>query len=178
MPKKFLSFIILLFILVKSNAQIEVSKLIGKNSSDYKIGYGGFLKFSYPVSDGDDVSLETGVHIFFDKDYSEYGMADVPLKVGYRYTLNRAGTGFYVEPQLGYNIYGVNSYYDQINYKDVDEKFHGIILSGGVGYLFQPGIVQFDLGIRYESVMYNGKSLNYVSFRLTHNFSFKKRDDY
>jgi len=83
-------------------------------------------------------ALETGVHFFFDKDYTEYGVADVPLKFGYRYTINRTGAGFYVEPQLGYNIYGVKSYYDYTNYKDVDEKFHGLVLSGGVGYLFLP----------------------------------------
>jgi len=56
MPKKVFLFATFIFILIRSNAQIEVSKLIGKNSSDYKLGYGTFLKFGYPVSEGDDIS--------------------------------------------------------------------------------------------------------------------------
>jgi hypothetical protein len=83
-----------------------------------------------------------------------------------------------VEPQLGYNLYGVISYYDDVNYKDVDQKFHGPVLGAGVGYLFNPGSIQFDIGVRFESVIYNGGTMNYVSFRIAHNFSFKKRDEY
>jgi hypothetical protein len=44
-------------------------------------------------------------------------------------------------------------------------------------YLF-PSVVglQFDLGIRYESVIYNENSVNCIGLRLSHNLSFKKRD--
>src|SRR6266487_6573545 len=99
---------LLLFSLAKTKAQVEVSKLIGKNSSDYTIGYGGFLKFSHPVSDAADVSLEVGAIVFQSKIYDGYGWAVVPVKAGYRYTLNGSGYGFYLEPQAGYNIYGIN----------------------------------------------------------------------
>jgi hypothetical protein len=44
-----------------ANGQIQVSKLMGKNSNDYTTGYGGFLKFSYPVSQASDISLEVGL---------------------------------------------------------------------------------------------------------------------
>lgn len=178
MSKKLFLFIAFTFIIISSYAQIELLKIVGKNSSDYKLGYGASLKFSYPVSDADDATLEVGLHYFTEKDNTDYGIANVPVKAGYRYTFNRTGAGFYVEPQAGYNAYGISSYYDDTDYKNVDEKFHGVIVGGGFGYLTQPGSVQFDFGLRYESVLYNGKSLNTVSFRIAHNFSFVKRDDY
>ena len=168
-----------IFMIIQCQAQIQVSKLLGKNANNYKPGYGAFLKFSYPVSEGDDVSLEGGVNFFFEKDDDTYayGIANVPVKLGYRYTLNRTGTGIYIEPQAGYNAYGVNSYYSDGDGKDVDEKFHGIVAGAGVGYLFQPaGIIQFDLSLRYESVFYKGSTMNYASIRLAHNFSFRKKE--
>ncbi|MGN6617941.1 MAG: hypothetical protein ACTHJ5_12275 [Ilyomonas sp.] len=178
MSKKLVLFIAFTFIIISSYAQIEVLKIVGKNSSDYKIGFGASLKFAYPISDGDDITLEGGLHYFTEKDNTDYGIINVPVKAGYRYTLNRTGAGFYVEPQLGYNAYGINSYYGFNDYKNVDEKFHGVIVAGGFGFLTQPGSVKFDFGIRYESVIYNRKFLNTVSFRIAHNFSFAGRNDY
>ncbi len=118
MIKKILLPCLVLFFAMQANAQIEISKLIGKNSNDYSLGYGGLLKFSFPISDADDIALEAGVHFFFEKGGTDYGIADVPLKAGYKYTINRSGYGLYLEPQLGYNIYGVNSYYDP-NYGNI-----------------------------------------------------------
>ncbi len=158
------------FISLNSHAQIQISKLIGKNSSEFKLGYGAFLKFSYPVSEGSDVTLEGGANVFLMKDYPEYGWVVVPVKAGYRYTLNQSGTGFYIEPQLGYNVYGIDP---------DDNKFTGLILGAGVGHLFQPGGgVQFALGLLYESALHQGGAANYLSLRLTHNFTFRKRDNY
>ena len=97
-----------MFISVTVSAQLQISKLVGKNSSDYKLGFGGFLKFSYPISEAADVTLEAGANIFQSKDDPEYGLAVLPIKAGYRYTINQSGTGFYVEPQVGYNAYGIN----------------------------------------------------------------------
>jgi hypothetical protein len=158
------------------NAQIEIAKLIGKNSADYKTGFGGFLKFGYPVSDAADVNLEVGAMFFFEKQNSASGIAFLPVKLGYRYTLNGSGTGFYAEPQAGFNAYGVNSH--DVDGYNVDDKFHGIVLGVGTGYLF-PSFsgVQFDLGLRYETVLYKGNSVNFVGLRLSHNFSFRKRDN-
>jgi hypothetical protein len=151
----------------KINAQIEVAKLIGKNSKDYKLGYGAFLKFSNPVSEAADITVEGGVLLFRFKDDPSDGMALIPVKAGYRHTLNGTGTGFYVEPQAGYTVYGANS----------NDIIKGFTWAAGTGYLFQPsGSIQFDLGVRYESVMYKGGSANYVGLRLSHNFSIKKRD--
>lgn len=166
---------VLVLLQLSVNAQLEIAKLIGKNSADYKTGFGGFLKFGYPVSDAADVSLEVGALFFSEKQGNGYGIGVLPVKLGYRYTFNGTGAGFYGEPQIGYNAYGVNSH--DVNGYNVDDKFHGIVVGAGVGYLF-PSLygIQFDLGLRYESILYKGNSVNCIGLRLTHNFSFKKRD--
>ena len=37
---------------------------MGKGSDDFKLGYGGFLKFTYPVSEAADITLEAGANVF------------------------------------------------------------------------------------------------------------------
>jgi hypothetical protein len=86
-------------------------------------------KAGVPVSDAADVSLEIGVNFFPSKDEGE-GTAMCPLKAGYRYTLNGTGEGFYVEPQVGYNIYGATSVLDDKG-DNVDLKFK--ISRGSIG---------------------------------------------
>ena len=159
---------IFLFVSFKLNAQIQFSKIVGKSSKDYGVGKGGFLKFSHPISEASDVTLELGANVFSLKDDPAYGWALIPIKAGYRYTLNRTGTGFYIEPQVGYNVYGIDP---------DDMKYTGLILAAGAGYLFKPiGKIKFDLGILFESAMHKGGPLNYLSVRLSHNFSIGGRD--
>lgn len=168
---------ILFFAIQPGHAQIAVMKLVGKEAKMYNLGYGGFLKISYPASDAADLTFEAGANFFSEKEDNQYGFAVVPVKIGYRYTLNGTGTGFYVEPQAGYNVYGVVSGYDGTTYQNIDTKFHGIIGAVNAGYLFQPsGKIQFDLGLCYESIFHDGGSTKYVGLRLTHNFSFGRRE--
>ncbi len=63
MRKEILCIFLCLFIL-QVNAQIAVVKMIGKNTSNYSLGYGAFLKGAYPVSAGDDVTPEASVYFF------------------------------------------------------------------------------------------------------------------
>ena len=115
-----------------------------------------------------DVSLEVGANVFQLKEDPAYGWAVVPVKVGYRYTLNQTGEGFYLQPQLGYNVYGIDPN---------DNKFTGLILTAGAGYLFPPiGKLQIDLGLLFESAFHSGGAANYISLRLTHNFLVGRRD--
>ena len=151
------------------SAQIQISKIIGKTSKDYKSGYGGYLKISHPISEAADITLEVGANIFSLKENPDYGWAVIPVKAGYRYTLNQTGTGFYIEPQVGYNVYGIDPN---------DMKYTGLILGAGAGYLFKPiGNIKFDLGVLFESSLHKGGPLNYLSVRLSHNFSIGGRDN-
>ncbi|MEO6356081.1 MAG: hypothetical protein ABIU77_03565 [Ferruginibacter sp.] len=172
-----LSFFILFCTLATAKAQVGVMKLVGKNTSNYKLGFGVFLKTGLPVSDAAQVTLEGGVNFFFLN--SDYGTGDgtamCPLKAGYRYSLNASDAGFYVEPQIGYNLYGVTSLHDAAG-NQVNLKYHGVVLAMGTGYLFTIWDTPFDLNLRYETVIAHGGSNNLISLGISRRITFKKRD--
>jgi len=173
MSKGLLSTLLLFFFIIQANAQLGVMKLVGNDTKDYKLGFGAFLKSGFPVSGGSDVTLEIGADIFpLD---AGYGTIMCPLKAGYRYTLNGTGMGFYVEPQVGFNLYGVTSLQDE-NGEDVNLKYDGVIFAAGTGYLFSISNISFDVNLRYETVIAHGGSNNLVSLGITKSFSFGKRD--
>jgi hypothetical protein len=174
MSKGILSISLLFFFIIQANAQLGVMKLVGNDTKNYKLGFGAFIKAAVPASDAGDVTLEIGVDFFPSKDAGE-GTAMCPLKAGYRYTLNGTGEGFYVEPQVGYNIYGITSLLDD-NGDNVDLKYHGVVLAAGAGYLFSIGNVPIDINLRYEMVIAHGGSNNLVSLGITKSFSFGRRD--
>lgn len=157
----------LTFLSFTINAQIQVARLVGKNSNDFTTGYGGFIKFGYPLTIASDVSLEIGALVYSLKSNSAYGWAMIPIKAGYRYVLTGKEAGPYIEPQIGYNVFGI---------KPDDKEFTGFIWGVGTGYLFKPlGAIRFDLGIRYESIIYDGKTVNYAMVRLSHNFAIGRK---
>lgn len=147
-------------------AQIDAFMIVGKKSNEFynKVGFGAFLKFSLPVNeDADEITADLGI-----MGLDGYDLAFIPMKAGYRYTLNRAGYGFYVEPQAGYAIG-----------EDYGEKASGIIGSANLGYLFQPlGNIRFDIALRYENIFTPLGTYSFVGLRLSHNLSLRRRDDY
>ncbi len=167
---------LLFFFIIQANAQLGVMKLVGPGTKDYKLGFGGFIKAGVPVSEAASVTLEIGADFFFLKDGSGDGTAMCPVKAGYRYTFNGTGEGFYVEPQVGYNVYGVTSLQDD-NGNNIDLKYHGIVLAAGGGYLFSIGNVPIDINLRYETVIAHGGSNNLVSLGITKSFSLGRRDN-
>jgi len=177
MNKGIFAALILFFAVTESNAQLGAMKLVGNDTRDYKLGLGAFIKTGFPVGEGSDITVEGGVNIFF---LDSYGSADgtimCPLKIGYRYTLNKTGQGFYVEPQAGYNLYGVTSLHDESG-NAVDLKYHGVVFAAGTGYLFTIGGQPFDLNLRYETVIAHGGSNNFIALGLSRFISFKKRDN-
>jgi hypothetical protein len=175
MSKGILTISLLFFFIIQVNAQLGVMKLVGNDTKNYKLGFGAFIKAGVPVSDASNVTLEIGADFFPSKDGGGYGTAMCPLKAGYRYTLNGTGEGFYVEPQVGYNIYGITSLQDD-NGGNVDLKYYGVVLAAGAGYLFSIGNSPFDVNLRYETVIAHGGSNNLVSLGITKSFSFGRRD--
>jgi hypothetical protein len=162
--------------MVQANAQIGVMKLVGNNTKDYSIGFGAFIKGGFPASEVGDVTVEVGANIFTRKGYgTDYGTIMCPLKAGYRYTLNGTGQGFYVEPQVGYNLVGITSLPAE-NGDDIDLRYHGVVLAAGTGYLFFIGRTPFDLNLRYETVIAHGGSNNLISLGISRFIYFKKRD--
>lgn len=177
MNKGILAVLILFFSITEANAQLGVMKLVGKDTKDYDVGFGAFIKSGFPVNEGSDITLELGADIFFLND--GYGTADgtlmCPLKVGYRYTLNNTGQGLYIEPQAGFNLYGVTSLHD--NYGDqINLIYHGVVAAIGAGYLFTLWNQPFDLNFRYETVIAHGGSNNLISLGISRFIRFGKRD--
>jgi hypothetical protein len=132
------------------------------------------LKGIFPVSQASDLTLELGANLFFLNDGSEDGTAMIPIKAGYRYSLNGTGLGFYVEPQIGYNIYGVSSVANTDGTTQ-DLTFHGVVFAAGTGYLFMAGNTPLDLNFHYETIIDHGGSDNYISLGLSFYLHFGKR---
>src|SRR2546430_1687291 len=128
MAKRTLAATILFLLIMQANAQINVMKLVGNNTKEYAIGFGAFIKTGLPVSEAADVTFELGADIFFMKGYgTQYGTIMCPLKAGYRYTLNGTGQGFYIEPQVGFNLAGVTSLPAESG-DDINLHYHGVVL--------------------------------------------------
>jgi len=173
MNKRTIATSLLIFFFTQANAQLGVMRLVGNGTKDYKLGYGAFIKTGIPVSPGNDATVEIGADVFPLDD--TYGTIMCPLKAGYRYTLDGSGKGFYVEPQVGFDIYGVTSLQDK-NGGDVNLKYHGVIFAAGTGYLFSISDVSFDVNLRYETVIAHGGSNNLISLGISKGFSFGRRD--
>jgi len=167
---------VLFLIITKAHAQLGIIKMVGHNTSNYSYGVGAYVKGIFTISQASDLTLELGANAFFLNDGgSGDGTAVVPLKVGYRYSLNGTGMGLYVEPQIGYNIYGVSS----VNVDGYTQNltFHGLVAAAGTGYLFLLGNTPLDLHLHYETIVDHGGSDNYVSLGLSFYLHFGKRDD-
>jgi hypothetical protein len=139
-----------------ANAQLQVDYLTFKGFSS--IGFGGSFNFSVPVSDADYVTGEAGLDVFSKNDEH---VAIAPMLLGYRYTIDGSGTGWYIEPNAGYSFAGTDiQIVDQYgNY--TDQNVSGISTGLSLGYLFEPsGKIQFNVGLRYR-----------LQYGLTENFA-------
>lgn len=156
-------------------SQIEVVQFLPKNGDKFNIGFGAALKFKIAVSEAASATIEGGVvYSTITQSDNSQGIALVPVKLGYRYTLNGTGEGFYVEPQAGYCVYGAFS-------NDlIDENISGFDWAFGIGYLFPAKRrSQFEIGLRYETVHFkkeDGGSQSFIALRVSSNFSFRARD--
>lgn len=177
MNKGIFVLLILFLSITETKAQLGVMKLVGNDTKDYHLGFGAFIKAGFPANEGSDITLEGGVDIFpsDNGDGTSDGTAMCPLKVGYRYTLNGTGQGFYVEPQVGFNLYGITSVTDNDG-NETDLKYHGVVFAAGTGYLFTAWNQPFDLNLRYETVIAHGGSNNFINLGISRFISFGKRD--
>lgn len=160
-------------------AQIEVAHLTSKGFS--ATGFGAFLNFSIPVSEGAAVSAEAG---FYNFKHDDNHVALVPFLLGYRYQLNGTPTGLYIEPTAGYTIGGSDikrrNESGSIIYEDgrsVDQEVKGITAGIGTGYIFD-GRVPINIGFRYKHVFVaKDPTLNLFSLRVSYPLSFGRKEE-
>jgi hypothetical protein len=175
LKKQFFVFYFLLFSFNLCNAQIEVARATAKGFN--AIGFGAFLNFSIPVSEATNyVTLEGGFQYF--KDKNDDDLALIPVLIGYRYTLNQTGTGFYIEPDAGYT-FGASTIPARDSNGDImvdEQKVAGPTAGIGTGYLFVTGNISFNVGLRYQH-NFGNLSTNVLSFRISHSFSFGRKNN-
>ena len=175
-----LRLLILSFVLccsITCTAQIEVAQIYVKKFQS--IGFGSFLNFSFPISESNYITIEGGLQ-YFAKEQEEVLL--VPTLLGYRYTLNKTGTGLYVEPNAGYcfgstTIPRIADNGMPIGGSVTYEKVAGPMAGVGFGYLFESsGRVQFNIGLRYQH-SFAAPGANVIAFRVSHTFSFRSREE-
>ena len=171
--KQFKTFLFVFVLLTASrtlHAQLEISHLILKGQS--ATGFGAFIHGGFPVSKADEIGVEGGFDLFTP---GQTHLVFIPLLVSYRYTLNRTGAGFYVEPVAGYtfgntDIQAVNSNGSPIYNSDgsaVDEKYNGATVGLGIGYIIPSARCPINFGLRYEHVFVSGTAPSLLAFRVS-----------
>ncbi len=176
-------------------AQIEVAHLITKTAvptgfgtlKDQNVsstGFGSFLNFGIQINETSAVTIEGGIYVF-SQDDNHFYMG--PCLVGYRKLLTKSNDyGWYLEPILGYTFGDTdiqksndngNPLY-QADGNPLNQKVAGPTTGLGFGYLFQPsGWIRFNISLRYEHAFVNGDpSTNIIALRISHAFSFGRRD--
>jgi hypothetical protein len=174
MTKRLLFSLLALCFCKTSTAQLEVDQLSFKGFN--AVGFGGFFNFAFPITDADYISAELGLSAFSSNGNS---VITAPLLAGYRFTIDRSGTGFYLEPNAGYGFAATDIQLPDAQGIYSDAKIAGAAAGLTFGYLFQPtGRIQFNLGIRYEHIFGSDFAPNIFSFRIAHAFTFGRRESY
>lgn len=165
---------------VQTYAQIEVAHLNSKGFS--ATGFGAFLNITLPVSEYGAISTEAGFY-YFKK--NENNVALVPFLLGYRHMLQDSESGFYIEPNAGYNI-GASDIQKNDEFDSpipdgtggwVELQVKGFTAGLGAGYII-PSSFPLNIGLRYQRIFVsNDPSLNLLSFRLSRPLSFKRREN-
>ncbi|MBP7557407.1 MAG: outer membrane beta-barrel protein [Chitinophagaceae bacterium] len=149
------------------NVGVELGLPTGDNGDVSKAGFGGTVKGLYGIGTAGQLSLTTGFISFSAKsEFAELLGADkitstvVPILAGYRHHFS----GFFVEPQVGYGIYGGKIKGGDFATSDSQGAF---TWAAGVGYIYKNA----EIGARYQSMSKDGESSGFVGIRLAYNFS-------
>jgi hypothetical protein len=161
------------------HAQVEVAHLFTKGESS--TGYGIFIRPGFPIGKADEISFEAGVDFFT---HQASHIADIPLLVGYRHTLNGSGAGFYLEPFAGYAFGGTditktdaegNIVYNSAGNAE-DENLSGPATGLGFGYIIPRASLPLNIGLRYEHIFVSGEpSQNILALRISWSLLTAKR---
>jgi hypothetical protein len=157
-----------IFLFAASHAQIEGTYF--SSGSFKRTGFGIFTNIAFPVSCHSMVTWE-GESIFFNQI-----IAAAPITMGWRHICG-PGTGFYIEPQLGFSIINSdivasdssksspNQPGNTVKRPDANGPTAGL----NSGYIF-PGKLALNIGIHYTHLfpLGGGPASDMVSLRLTH----------
>jgi len=164
--------------LIQANAQFEFSHLSTKGYN--VLGAGTMFSYGLAVSRGDAITFDVGILFFRD------AVVDPGSGIGYRYTFNRKGFGFYLEPEISFAYSGVNiprqdsAQYPllrdhQGNFKQPD--LDGLVPFLTAGYIF-PGRFALNIGLRYGHIftLDGDPGVDIFSLRLSHTIVFGREN--
>jgi hypothetical protein len=133
-----------------------------------KTGFGGYAKGLFGIGEAGQITFTTGYSSFKAKGSNSEESATlniIPLLAGYRQNFS----GFYAEPQIGYNIFG-------LKYKgggqSASDSEGGFAWAVGFGYV----VKNVDLGVRYQGGKPSGggdgsSDWSFVGIHVGYNFS-------
>jgi hypothetical protein len=143
----------------------EVNIPTGDFGEGVKTGFGGSIKALFGIGTAGQITLTTGYTTFKFKDLEDLGDIKanyyiVPFLAGYRQNFS----GFYVEPQVGYGLYGAKFKGGGESETSSDGAFTYAV---GLGYAMGP----VDLGVRYQAGTQDGETLSLVGVRVAYVFN-------
>jgi len=153
------------------NNQIGIALEVGVPMGDFgdaaKAGFGGLLRGAYGIGTAGHITLTTGYESFRSKSDLEDALgADkityniVPILAGYRHNFS----GFYIEPQIGYGIYGSKIKGGTFDGSDSEGAF---TFGGGLGY----EKTGFEIGARIQAASKDGSTTSFIGFHVGYNFT-------
>jgi hypothetical protein len=173
----FLAFVALIFS-VTAHSQLMVSKLLGKNSKNSKMGFGAFAFYDFPLNEEEtrSIRLELLDFAYFPTkdDNLNAILGYISIKVGYKYVFSETKTGFYLEPQVGY----CRTVLDDVNQVDaVTGDGVALALEGGYGIEVGQQGNTINIGVKYEKDLTSSSAttISSIGFRVSYSFGLFKR---
>ena len=165
-----------LMITATLHAQLAVAQLIMKGQP--ATGLGGFFHGGIPLTKNSEIGLEAGFDYFAP---NQSHLIFAPLLAGYRHffgssVTSAAGTGFYLEPFVGYTIGNTdiqkidaagNPVFNSDS-TDVDQKASGATAGLCIGYILPSRSYPLNFGLHFEHVFVSGDpSASMLSLRIS-----------
>ncbi|HET7117820.1 MAG TPA: hypothetical protein VFI29_15100 [Hanamia sp.] len=163
---------------IVTNGQLMVSKRLGKNSDNSRLGYGTFVYWDFPISGAENKSVRLelfDLEFYQDKNDSiNTVIGYISIKLGYKYIFSETQTGIFIEPQAGW-CRVVNSAGADGSHGD------GIALAFETGYSLEVGQRNnaFIFGLKYEADLAGANyTCSSVGLRFSYTFHLaRKRED-
>lgn len=164
-----------------TNAQLMVSKLVGKDAANYGLGYGLFSYLDFPLAnENQSFRIELMDLAFFpSKGETVFSSTTgskgyISIKLGYKYVFSETQAGFYLIPSAGYCRTVLTQEGKDVSYAD------GMAGALEAGYSFEVGQNghTINFGLKYEYDHGNATNIvQSVGLRTSYAFGlFRKRE--
>jgi hypothetical protein len=158
------------------SAGLELALPMGDFGDVAGTGFGGSLRYEYPLGDNIGLMATVGYLTFGEEDLGDFGTytySMIPIQVGGKYYFTEQQNGFYAMAELGVHSTTVDVEIPETN-------FFGIIIPGqsasesSTDLSFAPGVgyhlANLDFGLKYQIISTEGSSTSYLGIRAAYVF--------